>query len=86
MAGMIAVINSVIVGAFVGLRVAALSSGLPLGVPLGVGVAAFLASVALQRPRYPVARRDTDPWEPLARFPSSDPDDQWVKREMDGCN
>ena len=45
-AGMIAVITSVLVGAFVGLLLAAFFS-LPLGPTVGAGVVAFLASVAL---------------------------------------
>ena len=48
-AGMIAVINSVIVGAFAGLLVSVLFATLPLGVPIGVGVIAFLGSVALHQ-------------------------------------
>ncbi len=47
-AGMIAVINSVLVGAFVGLLLAALFN-LPLGATIGTGVVAFLASVVLHQ-------------------------------------
>src|SRR5262249_36947735 len=45
-AGMIAVINSVIVGTFVSLLLTALPAALPLGVSIGAGVAAFLVSVS----------------------------------------
>jgi len=48
-AGMIAVINSVIVGAFAGLLVSVLFATLPLGVSIAVGVIAFLGSVALHQ-------------------------------------
>lgn len=46
-AGMIAVINSVIMGTFVGLLIWTLHSSLPMGATVAVGAAAFLASVAL---------------------------------------
>jgi hypothetical protein len=72
-AGMIAVINSVIVGAFVSLLLATLAAGLPLGVLISVGVAAFLTSVYLHQ-RYQW-RQGTRSLRALsARFPST-PDD-----------
>ena len=68
-AGMIAVINSVIVGAFVGLLLSALSRGLPLGVPISAGVIAFLASVFVHQ-RYQW-RQGTRTLRTLsARFPT----------------
>jgi hypothetical protein len=68
-AGMIAVINSVIVGAFVSLLLSALPAGLPLGVSLGAGGAAFLVSVFLhQRYQWLQGRRNLGALP--ARFPS----------------
>jgi hypothetical protein len=68
-AGMIAVINSVIVGAFVGLLLTALPAALPLGVTIGGGVAAFLVSVFLhQRYQWRQGRRTLGALR--ARFPS----------------
>jgi hypothetical protein len=68
-AGMIAVINSVIVGAFVGLLVTALPAALPLGISIGAGVAAFLISVVLhQRYQWRQGRRSLGALQ--ARFPS----------------
>jgi hypothetical protein len=66
---MIAVINSVIVGAFVSLLLTALPSALPLGVSFGAGVAAFLVSVFLhQRYQWRQGRRSLGALR--ARFPS----------------
>jgi hypothetical protein len=68
-AGMIAVMNSVIVGAFVGLLFSALFAALPLGVPIGAGVTAFLVSVFLhQRYQWLQGRRSLGALR--ARFPS----------------
>jgi hypothetical protein len=68
-AGMIAVINSVIVGAFVSLLLTALPAALPLGVSIGAGVAVFLASVFLhQRYQWLQGRRNLGALS--ARFPS----------------
>lgn len=68
-AGMIAVINSVIVGAFVSLLLTALPTAFPLGVSIGAGVAAFLASVFLhQRYQWRQGRRNLGALR--ARFPS----------------
>jgi hypothetical protein len=68
-AGMIAVINSVVVGAFVGLLLTALPAALPLGVSIGAGVAAFLVSVFLhQRYQWLQGRRTLGALS--ARFPS----------------
>jgi hypothetical protein len=68
-AGMIAVINSVLVGAFVGLLLAALVT-LPLGLVVGAGVAAFLASVwLLQRYQWQQWGRSSAALHAL--FPSS---------------
>jgi hypothetical protein len=68
-AGMIAVINSVIVGAFVSLLLSALLAVLPLGVDLATGVAAFLLSVFLhQRYQWVQGRRSLGALR--ARFPS----------------
>jgi hypothetical protein len=68
-AGMIAVINSVIVGAFVSLLLTALPASLPLGLSIGAGVAAFLVSVFLhQRYQWRQGRRSLDALH--ARFPS----------------
>jgi hypothetical protein len=68
-AGMIAVINSVIVGAFVGLLLSALPAALPLGVLVGVGVAVFLVTVFLyQRHQWLQGRRNLGALR--ARFPS----------------
>jgi hypothetical protein len=74
-AGMIAVINSVIVGAFAGLLVSVLFATLPLGVPVGVGVIAFLGSVALHQ-RYQW-RQGTRSLRMLsAHFPASSDNEQ----------
>jgi hypothetical protein len=74
-AGMIAVINSVIVGAFVGLLLSALAAGLPLGAPIGAGVAAFLASVWLhQRYQWRQGRQSLGALS--VRFPSGPDDEQ----------
>jgi hypothetical protein len=68
-AGMIAVINSVIVGAFVGLLLSALPAALPLGVAVAAGVAAFLVNVFLfQRYQWLQGRRTLGALR--ARFPS----------------
>jgi hypothetical protein len=68
-AGMIAVINSVIVGAFVSLLLTALPAALPLGVSISAGVAAFLVSVFLhQRHQWVQGRRSLGTLR--ARFPS----------------
>jgi hypothetical protein len=69
-AGMIAVINSVIVGALVSLLLTALPASLPLGLSIGAGVAAFLVSVFLhQRYQWRQGRRSLDALH--ARFPSA---------------
>jgi hypothetical protein len=69
MAGMIAVINSVVVGAFVGLLLTALPATLPLSISIGAGVAAFLVSVFLhQRYQWLQGRRNLGTLG--ARFPS----------------
>jgi hypothetical protein len=69
-AGMIAVINSVIVGAFVSLLLTALPAALPLGVSIGAGVAAFLVNVFLhQRYQWVQGRRNLGALS--ARFPSA---------------
>ena len=68
-AGMIAVINSVIVGALVSLLLTALPAALPLGVSIGAGVAALLVSVFLhQRYQWVQAQRTLGALS--ARFPS----------------
>jgi hypothetical protein len=68
-AGMIAVINSVIVGAFVSLLLTALPAALPLAVSISAGVAAFLVSVFLhQRYQWVQGRRSLGALS--ARFPS----------------
>jgi hypothetical protein len=68
-AGMIAVLNSVLVGTFVGLLIAALPAGFPLGVAIGAGLAVFLASVFLhQRQQLRQASRTLGALHP--RFPS----------------
>jgi hypothetical protein len=73
-AGMIAVIDSVIVGAFVGLLLSALFAGPPLGASIGAGVATFLANVLLhQRFQWLQGRRNLGALS--ARFPSG-PDEQ----------
>jgi hypothetical protein len=67
-AGMIAVITSVLVGAFVGVLLAALFS-MPLGVAVGAGMVAFLASLwLLQRYQWRQWGRRTAAL--LAMFPS----------------
>jgi hypothetical protein len=71
MAGMIAVIDSVLAGAFVGLLLAALFS-LALGWAVAAGVAAFLASVALLQ-RYQWQQWGRSAAALVVRFPS-DPD------------
>jgi len=69
MAGMIAVINSVVVGAFVGLLLTALPGALPLSISIGAGAAAFLVSVFLhQRYQWLQGRRNLGTLS--ARFPS----------------
>jgi hypothetical protein len=68
-AGMIAVINSVIVGAFVSLLLSALPAALPLGVSIGAGVVAFLLSVFLFQ-RYQWLRGRHHLSALRARFPS----------------
>jgi hypothetical protein len=68
-AGMIAVLNSVIVGAFVSLLLTALPVVLPLSVAIGTGVAAFLVSVFLhQRYQWRQGRRSLGALR--AHFPS----------------
>jgi hypothetical protein len=68
-AGMIAVINSVIVGTFVGLLLSALHVAIPLNVSIGAGVAVFLVSVFLhQRYQWLQGRRSLVSLR--ARFPS----------------
>ncbi|HEV2236967.1 MAG TPA: hypothetical protein VGR57_09940, partial [Ktedonobacterales bacterium] len=68
-AGMIAVLNSVLVGTFAGLLIAALFAHLPLAVALGAGLVVFLASVALhQRHQSRQASRTLGRLRPL--FPS----------------
>ena len=70
MAGMIAVINSVVVGAFVSLLLTALPAAFPLGISIGAGAAAFLVSVFLhQRYQWLQGRRILGSLSP--RFPSS---------------
>jgi hypothetical protein len=67
--GMIAVINSVIVGAFAGLLLSALPAAMPLGVSIGAGVAVFLVSVFLhERYQWLQGRRNLGALR--ARFPS----------------
>jgi len=68
-AGMIAVINSVIVGAFVSLLVSALPAALPLDVSIGAGIAAFLVSVFLHQ-RYQWRQGQRNLGALRARFPS----------------
>jgi hypothetical protein len=68
-AGMIAVINSVIVGAFVSLLLTALPAALPLGVSIGAGVAAFVVSVFLHQ-RYQWVQGRHNLGALSARFPS----------------
>jgi hypothetical protein len=68
-AGMIAVLNSVLLGTFVGLLLAALPAGIPLGGAVGAGIAVFLASVFLhQRHQLLQASRILGALSP--RFPS----------------
>jgi hypothetical protein len=68
-AGMIAVINSVIVGAFASLLLTALPAALPLGLSIAAGVAAFLVSVFLhQRHQWLQGRRNLGALS--VRFPS----------------
>jgi len=68
-AGMIAVINSVIVGAVASLLLSALVASLTLGVSIGTGIAVFLASVFLhQRYQWRQGRRSLGALR--ARFPS----------------
>lgn len=68
-AGMIAVINSVIVGALASLLLSVLPAALPLSVSIGAGVAAFLVSVLLhQRYQWVQGRRNLGALR--ARFPS----------------
>jgi hypothetical protein len=72
-AGMIAVINSVVVGALVSLLLTALPAALPLGVSIGAGIAVFLVSVFLhQRYQWQQGRRILGSLS--ARFPSSTED------------
>ncbi|HEV8190610.1 MAG TPA: hypothetical protein VGP82_03880 [Ktedonobacterales bacterium] len=68
-AGMIAVINSVVVGAFVSLLLTALPAALPLGVSIGAGVAVFLVSVFLHQ-RYQWLQGRHNLGALRARFPS----------------
>jgi hypothetical protein len=69
-AGMIAVLNSVLVGTFVGLLIAVRPDRLPLGAAIGAGLAVFLASVVLhQRHQLWQASRTLGALHP--RFPSS---------------
>jgi hypothetical protein len=67
--GMIAVINSVLVGAFASLLLSALFASLPLGVSIGVGVAVFLASVFLHQ-RYQWRQGQRSLGAQRALFPS----------------
>jgi hypothetical protein len=68
MAGMIAVITSVIAGAFAALLLSALF-GLSLGVVVVVGIATFLASVALLQ-RYQWQQWGSSSASVSVRFPS----------------
>jgi hypothetical protein len=69
-AGMVAVINSVIVGAFVSLLLTALPVALPLGASIGAGVVAFLVSVFLHQ-RYQWRQGQRSLGALPARFPSA---------------
>jgi hypothetical protein len=68
-AGMIVVINSVLVGTFIGLLIAGLPARLPLGAAIGAGLMVFLVSVFLhQRHQLRQASRTLGALRP--RFPS----------------